>query len=278
MEGKKKFFESLEPKSALIVGLVTGILTLCTIGFVILLFVVLGNKATAKNPSTETVAANNPAQAENTPATTAPKSDRPIVELFVMSYCPYGLQMEKAFLPAMELLKGKADLSIKFVSYAMHDLKEVAENTRQYCIETEQADKFIPYMECFTGKDDYKGCLATVGVNEGKMNTCVNATNKKYGTIDKYNDQKTWLNGRFPVYPVHQDLNDKYGVQGSPTLIINGVESSAGRTPEAVKQAICVAFNNQPGECQTTLDTAATSPGFGVSTGGNATAGAACGN
>lgn len=276
MEGKKKFFESLEPKSALIVGAVAGVLTLCTIGFVILLFVVINGRAAAKN--TNVIAVDNQAPAQNAPVANAPKSDRPAVELFVMSYCPYGLQMEKAYLPAMELLKNKADISVKFVSYAMHDLKELEENTRQYCIQSEQSDKFIPYLKCFTGKDDYKACLATAGVNEGKMNACVGATNQKYGIITKYNDQSTWLNGRFPVYPIHQDLNTQYGVQGSPTLVINGAQSEAGRTPEAVKQAICAAFNSPPSECQKTLDTAAPAPGFGATTGGNANAQAGCGN
>ncbi len=258
---KKSFFANLDPKSALIVGIVAGVLTICTIGFAITLFIALAGSTKSAGESEL-----NSALDDQQAAVSVPKSDKPTVELFVMSYCPYGLQMEKAYLPVMELLKNKADLSIKFVSYAMHDLIEIEENTRQYCISTEQGDKFVPYLKCFTSKDDYKGCLLSAGVNQTKMNSCINTANKKYGILNKYNDQSTWLNGRYPVYPIHEELNKKYGVQGSPTLVINGVQAEASRSPESVKQVVCAAFNNQPAECQTKLDTSSPQAGFGVGT------------
>jgi predicted heme/steroid binding protein len=63
-----------------------------------------------------------------------PKSDKPIVELFVMSYCPYGTQAEKGIIPVYELLGSKIDSSIKFVHYILHGEKETQENYRQICI------------------------------------------------------------------------------------------------------------------------------------------------
>lgn len=269
MSEKKSFFANLEPKTAALVGVITGILVLCTVGFVILLIVMFGNKAAA-NPQDGDIT-------ENPAPTGIVKSVKPVVELFVMAYCPYGLQMEKAFLPAWELLQNKADISVKFVYYAMHGLKEVEENTRQYCIAAEQPDKIIPYLKCFTGKDDYQACLAATGVNTSKLNACVGATNQKYGIITKYNDQSTWLSGQYPLYPVYQDLNDQYGVQGSPTLVINGtVVDGVARNPEAVKQAICAAFTDAPAECSNALSTVSTGAGFG-NTAGTASA-AECGN
>jgi len=42
--------------------------------------------------------------------------------------------------------------------------------------------------------------------------------------------KSSWLNGNFPKIGIWmQHLNTKYNVGGSPTLIINGVESNAGR-------------------------------------------------
>lgn len=277
MDEKKTFFASLEPKSALLVGAVGGVLVIGTIGFLVLGAVMLKGGFTstteAKNDTTNTqiVAANNAnANVNQTPtATNVPKTAKPKVELFVMSYCPYGLQMEKAYLPAWELLKNKADISLKFVDYAMHGLKEIEENTRQYCIQKEQPKTIISYLKCFTGKDDYRSCLTVAGVNVSKMNNCVDATNKTYGTIDKYNDQSTWLSGQYPLYPIYTDLNKTYGVQGSPTLVINGVQSEAGRTAEGVKQAICASFTNEPSECKTTLDNTSYTPGFGYTAGAN---------
>lgn len=290
-EQKKSFFELLDPKSALIVGAAGGLLTLGTIGFIVLGYFNLKGKidlssATSKTP----VAVQNdqPAaqqQQNNTPPPAAvPKTDKPKVELFVMSYCPYGLQMEKAYAPVFDLLRNKADLSIKFVNYAMHGQKEVEENTRQYCIQKEQPAKYQAYLKCFFAGDangaapDYKTCLSKAGVNVSSLNSCYSQTDKQYGITAKYNDRGSWLSGQFPQYPINDAENKQYGVQGSPTLVINGVESSAGRTPEAVKQAICNAFNVAPSECGQTLSTASFQPGFGLATGAAAPNGAAgCG-
>lgn len=283
MEEKKTFFASLDSKSALVVGLIAGVLVICTVGFLVMLGMYFkgGFGTSAKNIVSSPVATQVAGdQQQQTPPPVVPKTDKPKVELFVMAYCPFGLQMEKAYLPAWELLKDKAEIDVKFVSYAMHGKKEVEENTRQYCIEQQQPAKYRNYLKCFTGKDDYKGCLSESGISEGSLTSCIDATNKKFGILDKYNDQSTWLSGRYPLYPIHADLNDKYGVQGSPTLVINGVQADGvGRTAEAVKQAICAAFNNAPAECQQTLPNTAYQPSFGyaVSAGGGANA-AACGN
>jgi len=40
----KKFFDNLNPKSALIVGVVSGVLVLCTIGFLVMLGMFLTEK------------------------------------------------------------------------------------------------------------------------------------------------------------------------------------------------------------------------------------------
>jgi len=278
MDEKKDFFSSLEPKSALIVGVVGGILVLGTIGFIVMLVMTFHggiNLASAKSATTTDNTANAN-QGNTTPTPTVVKADKPVVDLFVMAYCPYGLQMEKAFLPVWSLLKNKASLDIKFVYYSMHGLKEIQENTRQYCIDKEQNDKYIAYLQCFTGKDDYKACLAQAKVNESKLNACTASTDKQFSITAKYNDQSTWLSGQYPLYPIYDALNKQYSIGGSPTLIINGAEASANRTPEAVKEAICASFNNAPSECQQKLSDAATSPGFGTATGGSGTAAAGC--
>ena len=54
------------------------------------------------------------------------------------------------------------------------------------------------------------------------------------------------------------DLSSANGVSGSPTLIINGVKYSGGRTPDAFKQGICAALTTEPTECSQNLSTTAT--------------------
>ncbi len=265
MEERKTFFASLEPKSALVVGLVGGVLVLCTVGFFVMLGMSLSARASDNKASTPVVT-----DGEVATAPVVAKSDKPKVELFVMSYCPYGLQMEKAYLPAWELLKNKADISVKFVNYAMHGKKEIDENTRQYCIGQNSSDKLIAYLKCFVAEDNFSKCLTAVGLTDSKLAGCAAATDKQYKLTEMFNDKSTWLSGRYPVYGVDSVLNEKYGVQGSPTLVINGSQAEVGRTPEAVKQAICAAFNNPPAECQKTLSNSGYSAGFGMTASDNA--------
>jgi thiol-disulfide isomerase/thioredoxin len=208
-----------------------------------------------------------------------PKSDKPKVELFVMSYCPFGLQMQKAYIPVMELLKDKAEMSVNFVSYIMHGKKEIDENMRQYCIQKEQNEKFTSYLKCFVVDGDYEKCLDEVGIDKVKLDSCINETDEQYNVTGMYNDKSTWSGGRFPMFPVEAELNSKYGVRGSPTLVINGKTVSVTRSPEAVKQTICSAFNEPPKECEQTLSSNTEQPGLGQmgASSGSGSSGGGCG-
>jgi hypothetical protein len=222
------------------------------------------------------IAANATAQASS-----INKTDRPKVELFVMSYCPYGTQEEKGVIPAVEALKGKIDFSVKFVYYSMHGKTEIDENTRQYCIQKEQGDRYIPYLVCFLNDSNYSRCIVSANVSSTPLNACMNATDAAYNITGLFNDQASWLedqggNPAYPLYMVNMADNQKYGVQGSPTLVINGAEASSGRDSASVLSAICNAFNAKPGECGTTLSSAAPSAGFGYTGTGDAGA-AQCG-
>jgi hypothetical protein len=210
------------------------------------------------------------------PAAEVPKTDKPAVELFVMAYCPYGTQAEKGMLPAVRALGSKVDFKIRFVYYAMHGEKEVKENLNQYCIQKEQSDKFQSYLACFLNASDSAGCLKTANVDTAKMNACTAAADKQYSIMANLNDKSKWLSGNYPLFGVDAALNTKYGVGGSPTLVINGVESSAGRDSASYLKAICGAFKTQPKECSTQLSSASPSAGFGYGTTTDATA-AGCG-
>ena len=173
----------------------------------------------------------------------------PTLEVFVMSYCPYGLQIEKGLLGAYDLLKGKANFKVRFVSYTMHGQKEDDENARQMCIR-EETKQFWNYLQCFVdkGQGSESQCMTTAGIDESKINDCMKNRAADYLAVDK-------------------ELNTKYGVQGSPTAILDEKEASVDRSPEAIKTAICDAFTtSKPSECSIKLDSANPSPGFGLGT------------
>lgn len=188
-----------------------------------------------------------------------PKADTPEVHAFVMSYCPYGLQFIKAYTPVIELLGDKADLELNFVHYLMHGEKEMDENTRMYCIQKEQSDKFTDYLRCFVDEGDYEGCISEVGIDSGMLDSCIQSADEEFDitkTFEESGDQ-------FPPYKVDETLALEYGVRGSPSFVVNGQVVSVSRSPEAIKEAVCSAFNTAPEECSETLSSAAESPGLG---------------
>ena len=195
-----------------------------------------------------TQAGNN---TQATPAANAPKSDKPKVELFVMTHCPYGLQSEKGILPVFQVLGNKIDAKVRFVHYFMHGDKEERETYAQVCIRDEQPAKYANYLNCFTLNGDSTKCSAQAGIDSTKLKSCVAAKAKD-------------------IYKADSALSQQYGVQGSPTLVINGAQSNAERDSASYLTAICAAFNNPPAECAKQLASAAPVAGFGA---GSASAG-----
>lgn len=198
------------------------------------------------------------------------KSDKPKVELYVFTYCPYGLQMEKAMIPVVNLLKDKIDFKIRQIG-AMHGEYEKIEAERQLCIEKNYPAKFLDYVLAFaedTSIGDCRGDAACVapklnslyaklGIDASKINSCMASDGEK-------------------LYNAEVSNSDSEGVSGSPTLIINGVQTQSSRSPEAIKGAICSAFNNIPSECSQTLSTSQASAGFGSSASSSTSTGSQC--
>jgi len=195
-----------------------------------------------------------------------PKTNIPIVELFVMSHCPYGTQAEKGIIPVAKLLGDKINFKIRFVYYAMHGETEVLEQLNQYCIQEEQNDKFIPYLECFLEEGDGESCLTESGIDMDALTSCTEAADEEFDITANLEDEESWLSGRFPKFEIDLADNEKYGIGGSPSLIINGVQSSAGRDSASYLAGICNAFSESPEECNEELSSASPSPGFGGGT------------
>jgi len=223
----------------------------------------------------EMVARENTQTQTQTPE--IPKRDVPDVKLFVMSYCPFGLQAEKALLPVMKLLGNKANITIHFVYYVMHGKKELDENLRQYCIEKTQKDKYYDYLYCFVQSGDYEKCLNKAGIDRELLKSCIEQTDAQYHIYENYNDQSKWYSERFPRWDPELELNQKYGVRGSPTIVINDRVVLLQRSPEAFKEAICSAFTNPPDECNQKLSTQTASPGIGPLTASGSDSEGSCG-
>ncbi|MFH1375473.1 MAG: hypothetical protein ABIH35_02265 [Patescibacteria group bacterium] len=195
------------------------------------------------------------------------KSAKPLVELFVMSHCPFGTQAEKGIIPAIEALGDKVDFQLKFVYYAMHGKEEVDEQIRQYAIQKNYPDKFLPYLKEFL-KDGKSGdALKAAEIDVMELAGHISAADEEFAATQNLEDETSYVNGN-PQFNTHKADNDKYGVGGSPTLIVNGkVIEGASRAPSGMLETICNAFVQAPEECSTELSAATPSAGFGYAEG-----------
>lgn len=193
-----------------------------------------------------------------TPTAQVVKSAKPTVELFVMTYCPYGTQAEKGFIPAIKNLGSSVDAKIRFVHYFMHGDKEEAETYTQVCIREEQNVKYLDYLTCFLEDGNSTRCIKKIGIDQVKLDKCISS-----GKAKEY-------------YASDSALSEGYGVQGSPTLVINGVEVSSGRDSASMLDSMCSAFTTAPSSCGASLSSTSPSPGFGTGTASSGSA-AQCG-
>jgi len=208
-------------------------------------------------PLEETPANTKPDTTSETTPAEVPKSDKPKVELFVMTECPYGTQAEKGIIPVLELFGSKIDGQISFVHYFMHGDKEEEETYRQVCIREEQSDKYLTYLKCYLADGNATRCIKEAKISETKLKSCISKSSEAY-------------------YKADSAASEAAGVQGSPTLVINGQIVNSGRSPSAFLQTICSAFNTAPEGCSETLDSTNPSAGFGYSASGSASS-ASCG-
>lgn len=198
-----------------------------------------------------------------------PKTAKPVVEAYIFSYCPYGLQFEKALQPVYDLLKNKADINIVAIG-AMHGEFERVESLRQLCIEKNYGkDKLWNYLKTFNTDTAIGACNGDAAC----VNPLIDKIYSTYG-FDKAKIESCMKTDAPALYDAQGKKASSLGIGGSPTFVINGVQVQVDRTPEAIKTAVCSAFTTAPSECSQTLSTSALTAGFGASAGSST--GASC--
>jgi hypothetical protein len=202
----------------------------------------------------------NAEQATPAPTPVPKKSARPTADLYVMAFCPYGTQAETVMRPVYDLLGSKADIRIRYITTisgatmdsvdSLHGPSEAKEDAYQVCLRKSQPAKYWEYIGLFNEQCYPKW------QDSGVLETC-----RKNVTATLITDRSaivTCAAGADAIALLKADEADSKtsGASASPTLIINGVEYSGARTPEAYKAAICNSFETAPAECSTTLSSA----------------------
>jgi hypothetical protein len=214
------------------------------------------------SPATDSASTDNAAGASSilTPeeaAAAITKTDKPMLDAYIVARCPFGLQMQRMMADAIKSVPALAQyMKVRYIGSvsgntitAMHGDAEAQENLRQICIRDEQPAKYWSYVACQMKTGDTAGCQTSTGVNAAQLNACV--SDPARGIADAQKDF---------------DLSAQYKVSGSPTLILGGKSVSefnfGGRTSDAVKSIVCAAFNSQPSFCSTKINTAEAAASF----------------
>ncbi len=190
------------------------------------------------------------------------KEERPKAELFVMSFCPYGVQAENAMAPVADLLGDKADIEIRFIASiegndiskvnSLHGEVEGIEDVRQLCaIKNYGKETFWKYVmeineKCYPDyrkEDTFKTCWQTAAKNAGMNVAALESCVRREGVA--------LINNEEEISKAYKDAGVK--VSGSPSFVVNGKRVDISRTPEGYKKAICAGFKEQPEECKTEL-------------------------
>lgn len=180
-------------------------------------------------------------------ATTAPAArtvDKPAkLEFFVMSKCPYGVQVEKAVAPVLAKLGGNVDFHIAFIGQkegdqltSMHGPGEVTGDIAQLCAREVAPDKYVKMIECQDEDPshvdtNWDSCGKRAGIDTSAVKTCMDSKGQQ-------------------LLAASFDEAKQRGASGSPTMFLNGKPYEGGRKPNDFLHAICNSFDGKkPADC-----------------------------
>lgn len=150
---------------------------------------------------------------------------KPQVELFVMSFCPFGVQAEEELLPFIEKYGDAVNFNLRFIANlveengsdalkftSLHGEVEVIENLRQIAVSQLYPDQFFDFLLCRAKhlESAWTECAEKVGLDIGKVNQEMESERTK------------------ELFAVDIQRSNALGIKSSPTLVIDGKVVSGG--------------------------------------------------
>ena len=145
---------------------------------------------------------------------------KPTVELFVMSYCPFGVQAEEKIIPIVKKFGDAIDFKLQFIAQekeepsaqeitpftSLHGYPEVAENIRQLLIAEAYPDKYLDYILCRGKKLDksWEACAQKLGIDVAKIQALFDAPEAEQ------------------LFRENIKRAAEIGVRASPTILVDG--------------------------------------------------------
>lgn len=162
-------------------------------------------------------------------------------DLYVMSQCPYGVQVEDALVPVKERLGDALDLNIDFIGSepipgqfkSLHGEPEVEGNLVQLCVKDVAPDKMLDFIACqnknprdLAGSID--SCAKEVGVDPAEIRQCKDGARSKELLSESF-EKAMAANAR-----------------GSPTMFIDGQPYQGARDSLSLLRASCAKLDGHP--------------------------------
>lgn len=190
-----------------------------------------------------------------------PQTSKPVMKYFVMSFCPYGNQVEDVFKelysemgkyvtfePHYILGRGSEYNGLSCIDTkkgnfcTLHGASELYQDIREVCVKDiyglSAYYKFVAAMNSncladytITVESCWRDVTSAIGINAWKIDKCFGTRSAQI------------LNTEFRA-------TDKQQVFGSPTIFINNVQYFGDRTEQSFKTALCSAIKGKkPAVC-----------------------------
>ncbi|MEZ4241402.1 MAG: thioredoxin domain-containing protein [Myxococcota bacterium] len=163
---------------------------------------------------------------------------KPAMELFVMSQCPYGVQVENTMAEVKSQLGDALDVTVHFIGdgeadslTSMHGPNEVQGDIAQSCAAKQAPEKLVSFIEC-QNKDpkavheNWASCAETVELDAGALKTCIEGDEGKQLVAASFAEAK------------------KRGARSSPTMYLDGEKYMGGRKARDFMRAICKTYGD----------------------------------
>jgi len=182
--------------------------------------------------------------------------NKPQIDFFVMSYCPYGNQAEEIVAQVYDILGDSVEYIPRYVVYenyggggtdycldegklcSMHGIQEINQDIRELCVYNDLGiGKYFEFVMEMNAK-----------CNSGNADTCW--TNVASGLkLDTEKIAACETEQGVELMRSERELNVLLRVSGSPTIFIEGEQYAGARSATGFASALCAKFDSKPDAC-----------------------------
>lgn len=168
----------------------------------------------------------------------------PTLELFVMSQCPYGVEVVNAATEARKQLGGGLAMDVEFIGdgspgklESMHGKPEVDGDLAQICAKDMAPDRYLDFISCQNKNPravdkNWRDCASEGGLEASAIESCMTGDKGQKLLAASFAEAK------------------KRGASGSPTMFLNGKPYEGGRKPRDFMRSVCDAYTgDRPAAC-----------------------------